>query len=233
LNLKEYALIVAGGKGTRIKSTLPKQFIELNGKPILLHTIEAFYRYSTQIKIVLVLPKDDFSIWSSICNKFNFTYPILLEGGGDTRFQSVKNGLGRIEGEGLVAIHDGVRPLVSEDIIGASFRLATVHQSAVAAVRLKESLRMTDQDNTKAVDRSKFRLIQTPQTFDLQLIKRAYEIKEDASLTDDASVAEKAGHVISLFEGSYENIKITTTEDLIVAEALMEGKKNVKTRIQN
>jgi 2-C-methyl-D-erythritol 4-phosphate cytidylyltransferase len=233
LNLKEYALIVAGGKGTRIKSTLPKQFIELNGKPILLHTIEAFYRYSTQLKIVLVLPKDDFSIWSSICDKFNFTYPILLEGGGDTRFQSVKNGLSRIEGEGLVAIHDGVRPLVSEDIIGASFRLAAVHQSAVAAVRLKESLRMTDQDNTKAVDRSKFRLIQTPQTFDLQLIKRAYEIKEDASLTDDASVAEKAGHVISLFEGSYENIKITTTEDLIVAEALMEGKKNVKTRIQN
>jgi 2-C-methyl-D-erythritol 4-phosphate cytidylyltransferase len=220
----ETALIVAGGKGTRIKSVLPKQFIELNGKPILLHTIEAFLRYSDKIKIVLVLPEDDFEIWNDISKKFNFTYPIILQKGGETRFQSVKNGLSKIEGEGLVAIHDGVRPLVSEDIIGASFRLAAVHQSAVAAVRLKESIRMTDQDNTKAVDRSKFRLIQTPQTFDLQLIKKAYETKEDHSLTDDASVAEKAGHIISLFEGSYDNIKITTQEDLIVARALMEGR---------
>jgi 2-C-methyl-D-erythritol 4-phosphate cytidylyltransferase len=218
----EYALIVAGGKGTRIKSSLPKQFIELNGKPILFHTIEAFYRYSDKINIVLVLPEDDFEIWNTICKKFNFTKPIILQKGGESRFQSVKNGLSKIEGAGLVAIHDGVRPLVSEDIIGASFRLAAVHQSAVAAVRLKESIRMTDQDNTKAVDRSKFRLIQTPQTFDLQLIKKAYEIKEDTSLTDDASVAERAGHIISLFEGSYENIKITTQEDLIVAKALME-----------
>jgi 2-C-methyl-D-erythritol 4-phosphate cytidylyltransferase len=224
----EYALIVAGGKGTRIKSSLPKQFIELIGKPILLHTIEAFYRYSDKINIVLVLPEDDFEIWNVICKNFNFTKPIILQKGGESRFQSVKNGLSKIEGAGLVAIHDGVRPLVSEDIIGASFRLAAVHQSAVAAVRLKESIRMTDQDNTKAVDRSKFRLIQTPQTFDLQLIKKAYEIKEDASLTDDASVAERAGHIISLFEGSYENIKITTQEDLIVAKALMEGRKEVR-----
>ncbi len=223
VNKAEYVLIVAGGKGTRIKSALPKQFIELNGKPILLHTLEAFYRYSEKIKVVLVLPEDDFGIWRSICEKFEFTRPLHLQKGGDSRFQSVRNGLSLLEGEGLVAIHDGVRPLVSADIIGASFRLAAVHQSAVAAVRLKESIRMTDQDNTKAMDRSKFRLIQTPQTFDLQLIKKAYEIKEDASLTDDASVAERAGHVISLFEGSYENIKITTPEDLIVAKALMDG----------
>jgi len=225
LKLIEYALIVAGGKGTRIKSSLPKQFIELIGKPILLHTIEAFICYSDNIKIVLVLPEDDFPIWESICKKFNFSYPIVLQKGGETRFQSVKNGLGRIEGEGLVAIHDGVRPLISSDIIGASFRLAAAHQSAVAAVRLKESIRMTDQNNTKAMDRSKFRIIQTPQTFHLQLIKKAYEIKEDPSLTDDASVAEKAGHIISLFEGSYENIKITTSEDLVVAEALMNSRK--------
>jgi len=225
LKLIEYALLVAGGKGTRIKSSLPKQFIELVGKPILLHTIEAFISYSDNIKIILVLPEDDFPIWESICKKFNFSYPIVLQKGGETRFQSVKNGLGRIEGEGLVAIHDGVRPLISSDIIGASFRLAAAHQSAVAAVRLKESIRMTDQDNTKAMDRSKFRIIQTPQTFHLQLIKKAYEIKEDPNLTDDASVAEKAGHIISLFEGSYENIKITTSEDLVVAEALMNSRK--------
>ena len=130
----------------------------------------------------------------------------------------------KISGPGLVAIHDGVRPLVSQDIIAASFRLAAVHRSAVAAVRLKESIRITDQDNTKSIDRSRFRIIQTPQTFEVELIKKAYEMKEDPSLTDDAGVAERAGHTISLFEGSYENIKITTSEDLIIAEALLKQK---------
>lgn len=225
-DLKEYALIVAGGKGTRIKSKLPKQFLELNGLPILMHTINAFFRYSDSIRVILVLPEDDFETWAELCKKHNFNKPIQLQTGGETRFQSVKNGLSIIEGDGLVAIHDGVRPLVSEDIIGASYRLAAVHQSAVAAVRLKESIRMTDQDNTKAVDRSRFRLIQTPQTFQVNLIKKAYQSKDDPSLTDDASVAERAGHIISLFEGSYENIKITTPEDLVVAEALMNSKKN-------
>jgi len=222
----EYALIVAGGKGTRIKSNVPKQFIELNGKPILLHTVEAFYRYSSGLTVILVLTADDVDIWNGICKKFNFTRPVVLQKGGATRFQSVRNGLDTIEGEGLVAIHDGVRPLVSEDIIGASFRLAAIHHCAVAAVRLKESLRMTDQDYTKAVDRSRYRLIQTPQTFDVQLIRKAYQIREDVSLTDDASVAEKAGHRISLFEGSFENIKITTPEDLVMAEALMKARSN-------
>jgi 2-C-methyl-D-erythritol 4-phosphate cytidylyltransferase len=225
--LQEYALIVAGGKGTRIKSPVPKQFLKIKGKPVLLHTIEAFYRYSEAIQIILVLPEDDFETWHAIVQKFQFNKPITLQKGGETRFQSVKNGLAKIESnaclpeQGLVAIHDGVRPLVSPDIIGASFRLAAVHKSAVAAVRLKESIRMTDQDNTKAMDRSKFRLIQTPQTFQIALIKKAYEMKEDASLTDDASVAERAGHVISLFEGSYRNIKITTEEDLLIADALL------------
>lgn len=220
---QETALIVAGGKGTRIKSAIPKQFIELKGKPILLHTLDAFIRYSPNIRIVLVLPEDDFGVWENIRTKFKFEFPVQLQKGGESRFQSVRNGLQKVE-TGLVAIHDGVRPLVSEDIIGASFRLAAIHKCAIAAVRLKESIRMTDQDNTKAVDRSRFRLIQTPQTFEVDLIKRAYEIKEDPSLTDDASVAERAGNIISLFEGSYENIKITTPEDLVVAEALMQSR---------
>lgn len=219
---REYAIIVAGGKGTRIKSATPKQFLELGGKPILLHTLEAFFRYREDIKVILVLPQDDFATWEAIVKKYSFSNPVTLAQGGDTRFQSVKNGLNKIQGDGYVAIHDGVRPLVSENIIAASFQLAAVHQSAVAAVRLKDSIRVTDQDNTKALDRSKFRLIQTPQTFALSLIKKAYEQKEDESLTDDASVAEKAGHKISLFEGSYENIKITTPEDLIVGEALLK-----------
>ncbi|GCC52293.1 2-C-methyl-D-erythritol 4-phosphate cytidylyltransferase [Chryseotalea sanaruensis] len=224
MNLKEYALIVAGGKGTRMKTKLPKQFLALSGLPVLMHTINAFYRYNANTEVILVLPEDDFQLWEELCVKHNFKKNIKLQKGGDSRFQSVKNGLSLIEGEGLVAIHDGVRPLVSEDIIGASYRLAAVHDSAVAAVRLKESIRMTDQDNTKAMDRSRFRLIQTPQTFKTALIKQAYEGKEDASLTDDASVAERAGHVISLFEGSYENIKITTPEDLVVAKALMDDR---------
>src|SRR5690349_14544540 len=225
MNSKEYALIVAGGKGTRIKSKLPKQFLEINGLPILMHTINAFHRYSENVAIILVLPEDDFETWESLCKKYDFKKKLVVQKGGDTRFQSVKNGLEKIEGDGLVAIHDGVRPLVSEDIIGASFRLAAVHESAVAAVRLKESIRMTDQDNTKAMDRSRFRLIQTPQTFQVELIKKAYSLKEDDTLTDDASVAERAGHAISVFEGSYENIKITTPEDLVVAEALLQSRR--------
>ena len=221
---KEYALIVAGGKGTRIKNSLPKQFIELNGKPVLLHTLEAFFKYSQNITVILVLPEENFSIWEQICKKFNFTKPFILQKGGASRFESVRNGLDKIEDNGLVAIHDGVRPLVSEALIGASFRHAAIHRSAVAAVPLKESLRIKDQDLTKAVDRGLYHQIQTPQTFDIQLIKKAYQTKEDPSLTDDASVAEKAGHVISLFEGSFENIKITTLEDLVIAEALLKQK---------
>jgi 2-C-methyl-D-erythritol 4-phosphate cytidylyltransferase len=227
LGQSEYAIIVAGGKGTRMRNTVPKQFLEINGKPILLHTLQAFFRYSEKIKIILVLPKDDFQIWDNIASKYNFNKPLVLQEGGDTRFQSVKKGLEKIEGDGLVAIHDGVRPLVSEDIIGASFRIAAVHRSAVAAVRLKESIRVTDQDQTKAVDRSKYRVIQTPQTFQVSLIKKAYTMREDESLTDDASVAERSGLSISLFEGSYANIKITTAEDLIVAEALLNAKQQL------
>jgi 2-C-methyl-D-erythritol 4-phosphate cytidylyltransferase len=220
--LKEYAIIVAGGKGTRMNNVVSKQFIEINGLPILMHTIKAFIAYSEKVNIILVLPEDELEVWNKLCQQYNFKVKLTIAIGGDSRFQSVKNGLAKIEShDGLVAIHDGVRPLVSKDIIGASFRLAAVHKSAVAAVRLKESIRITNQDTTKAVDRSDYRLIQTPQTFDLAMIKKAYEIKEEQSLTDDASVVERAGYKISLFEGSYTNIKITTPEDLVIAEAFL------------
>jgi 2-C-methyl-D-erythritol 4-phosphate cytidylyltransferase len=224
LNKKQYALIVAGGKGTRIKSKTPKQFLELCGKPILLHTIGAFLKYDPSITIILVLPANDLKLWTEIVEKYNFTTPLILQEGGDTRFQSVKNGLQKIQGDGLVAIHDGVRPLVSEEIISTSFKLAAMHQSAVASVELKESIRVTEQNSTKALDRSKFRLIQTPQTFDVQAIKKAYAVSENNTMTDDASVAENAGMAITLFEGSYSNIKITTPEDLLIAEILLKNK---------
>jgi 2-C-methyl-D-erythritol 4-phosphate cytidylyltransferase len=224
MTTQEYAIIVAGGKGTRINSATPKQFLELDGLPILMHTLQAFYRYSSSINIILVLPQTDVSFWNSLCGKFNFDIPYTLAAGGDTRFQSVRNGLRKIKGDGLVAIHDGVRPLVTTAMIAESFRLAAICQSAVAAVLLKESIRVTEKEKTIAVDRSKFRLIQTPQTFQVDMIRKAYEIEEDPTLTDDASVAERSDHVITLFEGSYENIKITTPEDLIVAQALLQAR---------
>lgn len=207
-----------------MKSDVPKQFMRLKGLPVLAHTINAFLSYNPSISIILVLPSDEIKTWKEICEELKYDPPLTIVTGGETRFQSVKNGLNQINDDsGLVAIHDGVRPLIATDIIGASFRLAAVHGSAVAAVRLKESIRITDQDTTRAVDRSQFRLIQTPQTFRVDIIRKAYELKENPSLTDDASVAEQAGHKISLFEGSYANIKITTPEDLIVAEALLSS----------
>ncbi|MBM3178165.1 MAG: 2-C-methyl-D-erythritol 4-phosphate cytidylyltransferase [Bacteroidetes bacterium] len=225
MKTREFAIIVAGGKGTRIKSAVPKQFLELDGKPVLMHTIQAFQDYSPETGIVVVLPADDLKLWSDLCAKHQFKANINVVTGGESRFRSVKNGLEQVPDDCLVAIHDGVRPLVSSDIIGASYRLAAVHGSAVAAVRLKESIRMTDQDNTKAMDRSRFRLIQTPQTFNAGMIKKAYLVKEQPSMTDDASVAEYSGHIISLFEGSYENLKITTPEDLVVAQALFTSRR--------
>jgi 2-C-methyl-D-erythritol 4-phosphate cytidylyltransferase len=220
MNSKEYALIVAGGKGTRIKSDKPKQFLPLNGMPVLMHTILAFYRYSQSIDVVLVLPQDQIELWHTLCVEHNFTKPVTIQPGGESRFQSVKRGLEKME-QGLVAIHDGVRPLVSEEIIAASFRLAAKNDSAVSAVPLKESIRIVEHDRTSALDRTKFKLIQTPQTFKVSLIRKAYDMEEDPTLTDDASVAERDGCRISLFDGSFDNIKITTTEDIVIAEALL------------
>ena len=228
-HLKEYALIVAGGKGTRFGGRLAKQFLTLGGKPVLLHTIERFYEYAPEIDVVLVLPQDDLESWNVLAKQHRFRKPLIVEAGGATRFQSVKNGLKKLSGNGLVAIHDGVRPLVQIDTIRKSFELAAVHGAAVAAVQLKESLRVLQPfdsgTKTAAVSRANYRLIQTPQTFQLQLIQKAYAIAEEEDLTDDASVAEKAGFPVFLFEGNYTNIKITTPEDLIVAEALMRAQQ--------
>lgn len=233
----EYALIVAGGRGIRFGSAIPKQFLELNGRPVLLHTLDAFYRYADSIQVVLVLPEAHFPAWNELSKKHAFQKPLILEKGGATRFQSVKNGLKHVSDGGFVAIHDGVRPLVSVEIIEASFRLVKAHGVAVAAVGLKESLRMLDPGQpgqkdgpslggTKAVDRSLYKMIQTPQTFSAGLIKDAYSRPENPALTDDASVAESAGYPVFLFEGSYENIKITTAEDLVMAEALLKAGKS-------
>lgn len=223
--MNEYALIVAGGKGIRFGSEIPKQFVKLAARPILMHSIEAFYEYSNRIKVVLVLPEGDISLWHSLTMEHKFNRPIEIVKGGATRFQSVKNGLDLVPDNALVAIHDGVRPLVTTDVIGESFRLAATHQSAIACVPLKESLRVVTGQSEEtmtshAVNRSGYRLVQTPQTFHASLIKTAYLIQEDPDLTDDASVAEKAGYSVSLFMGRYDNIKITHPEDVLFAEAI-------------
>jgi 2-C-methyl-D-erythritol 4-phosphate cytidylyltransferase len=225
MHYQEYALIVAGGKGTRMQHATSKQFIEIKGLPVLMHTLLAFYRYSPDIPVVLVLPEDEIQTWGQLCEKYNFHKPLIVQPGGNTRFQSVKNGLRKIDGDGLVAIHDGVRPMVSTAIIKASFEQSARHGAAIASVPLKESIRQIEAGSSHALDRSHYHLIQTPQTFDVALIQASYQHPEYPHLTDDASVAENAGHPITLFEGSYENIKITTEEDLVIVEALMNRRE--------
>ena len=184
--IKDYALIVAGGSGSRMNSDIPKQFLPVNGLPVIMHSINAFYTYNNNLQIIIVLPASDLNIWEDLRKAYSFSLPVDIATGGTTRFQSVKNGLERIEGDGIVAIHDGVRPLVNREIIAASYQIAALHGSAIAAVRLKESIRMTDKDQTKTVDRSKFRIIQTPQTFKINIIKQAYHLGEIDEFTDDA-----------------------------------------------
>ncbi len=225
-NHKKFALIVAGGKGSRMQSETPKQFLPLAGVPILMRTIDAFYAYAMDIHLLLVLPPSDIDRWKALCEQYAYSNAgkIHLVAGGKSRFQSVKNGLNSIKGKGIVAIHDGVRPLVSVDIIASSFAIAAAKGNAIAAVRLKDSIRQAGENGTVAANRSLYRLVQTPQSFLVDLVKSAYTQPEADTMTDDASVVERAGHDIQLFEGSYDNIKITTPEDMIIAEALWQSR---------
>ncbi|GAB3513855.1 IspD/TarI family cytidylyltransferase [Emticicia fontis] len=228
---QKYAVLVAGGSGTRMGSEVPKQFLPLAGKPILLHTIDQFMRVN-RIKIILVLPEKDIEYWHSITKQQSLEVEsyqsIKIVIGGKSRFQSVKNGLVHVENNSLVAVHDGVRPLIDAEIIEKSFKTADELGSAVTSVQLKDSIReVGENQQNKAVERTKFRLMQTPQTFQSELIKKAFEVDEQNFFTDCASVLEFAGFPINLTEGSYENIKITTPEDLIVAEALLRSRQSI------
>lgn len=225
--MNRYALIVAGGTGSRMGSNTPKQFMLLDGMPVLMHTIQAFLDFSPVINVVLVLPAESVGTWVKLCESHNFMNNALVVHGGESRYHSVKNGLNAItDPDGYVAIHDGARPLIRPDIIAASFNLAETFGSAIASTMLKESLRRISGNLTISVNRSAYRLIQTPQTFKVRLIKDAYQaINYHSDLTDDASVAEAYGHVIHLFDGDFRNIKITTPEDLLIARALIENKK--------
>ncbi|WP_266203784.1 2-C-methyl-D-erythritol 4-phosphate cytidylyltransferase [Pontibacter kalidii] len=215
----EYAIIVAGGSGSRMQHDLPKQFIQVAGKPILMHTIERFYKYNPAVRIVVVLPQEQLNTWRSLCQKHDFRLFHMTVPGGATRFGSVKNGLDAVMGDGLVAVHDGVRPFVEVETIQKAYEAAAKYGSAVVAVPPKDSIRELTEEGSHAVPRAKYKLVQTPQVFQASILRKAYEQPEQEHFTDDASVVESTGESITLVEGSYRNIKITTPEDLILAEA--------------
>lgn len=221
--MKKFVIIVAGGSGLRMGTDLPKQFLELCGKPVLMHTIQRFYDFDPHCELILVLPLLQQEYWSQLCLDHSFTPPHRVATGGETRFHSVQNGLRLIQGEGIVFIHDGVRPLVSLETLGRCFETARELGNALPVLPVHESLRLLEGDQNRAVDRSKYLIVQTPQTFHSAQILQAFSQPYNHAFTDDATVAEKAGFPIHLVEGNRENIKITTPTDLIIAGAFMQG----------
>lgn len=222
---KNYVLIVAGGKGKRMGADIPKQFLKINNYPLILHTINKFLKTIKNPELIIVLPEDYFTLWKKVVKDYGFSRDHKLVKGGCERFFSVKNALNTLNGDGIIAIHDAVRPLVEESVILEAFYNAKKFGSAVPAVPVFESVRKIENNQSSAVNRNDFILIQTPQTFRLPLIKKAYNTEYISSFTDDAGVYEAAGNNIHLIEGNKENIKITTPSDLSLASAYLEVKK--------
>ena len=220
-NMKKTVIIVAGGHGSRMNSDIPKQFIEIKGQPVLMHTIERFYAYDNDISIILVLPENQIDYWEKLCEGKDFSIPHQITKGGETRFHSVKNGLILAENTNLIAVHDGVRPFVNIETIARCFDAAERQQAVIPVVDSVDSLRKVTDSGNEACNRSQYKLVQTPQMFNAELLQKAYEQEYDAVFTDDASVVEKLGYCIYLVEGNRENIKITTAFDLKLAECLV------------
>lgn len=216
----DYVIIVAGGKGLRMGGDVPKQFQLLGNQPVLMHTLQRFADDCKDLQIILVLPQEQIEYWSDLGEKYHFGVEHWIVAGGETRFHSVQNGLAQIpdDAEGVVAVHDGVRPLVSREVIGKCFEEARRKKAVVPVVPVVESLRHVSDG---AVPRADYRLVQTPQTFDIQLLKQAYRQPFSKDFTDDASVVEAFGHPITMVEGNRENIKLTTPFDLRIAEMLL------------
>ena len=237
-DLTKYAIIVAGGKGVRMGGETPKQFLPLGGKPVLMRTMERFVDAEPTVRIFLVLPEDQMEAWQRLCVRHKFHIQHTVVEGGATRFHSVKNGVRAIEEinklqpseRAIVAIHDGVRPFVSADVIRRCFDVADLTGSAVPVIPVHETLRQikqksdgADANYSKTVDRNRYRLVQTPQTFRLSLLSEAFQQLYEKKFTDDAAVVEAIGEDVSLIEGNRENIKLTTPFDLLVAEALLQN----------
>jgi 2-C-methyl-D-erythritol 4-phosphate cytidylyltransferase len=223
---QNYAIIVAGGSGMRMRSVVPKQFLLLKGRPVLMHTIEAFYHSDARPQIITILPADFHVYWQQQCVEHGFSIPHQLVKGGETRFHSVKNGLDVIpsDADSLVAIHDAVRPLTSSRIIDESYKHAAINGNAITAVKSRDSIRQLKDGGSISLTRDEIYLVQTPQTFLSAQIKKAYQQAYNKKFTDDASVAEAAGFPVSLIEGDHRNIKITFPEDIALAELLMSEK---------
>lgn len=219
--LEKFVIIVAGGKGKRMNSQNPKQFMHIAGRPVLMHTIEKFSFYPDEFKIIVVLPAPYIDFWKSLCKRFDFNADHEVIEGGDVRFYSVKNGLQLIKNDCIVGIHDGVRPLVNNTTIHNVYQVAESKGNAVPVVKISESIRKLVDETSIPVERKEFRLIQTPQCFQSELILRAYDQEFQKSFTDDATVVEVLGEKINLVEGNYENIKITRPVDLQFAEAFL------------
>lgn len=219
--MEQSVVIVAGGKGHRMNNILPKQFILLNGKPLLMYSIRAFFEYSEEMNIVVVLPEDLMDYWDELCDRHSFP---VLHGrvkGGSSRFDSVKNGLDQIGNEGYVAIHDGARPCVTPSMIKRCFDHAVEYGNALPVVPPHESVRLLEDQHNRAIERYRIRICQTPQVFVSEQIKAAYNQPFVPQFTDDATVLEAKGYMLSLLEGDPGNIKITTPLDLAIAEAIL------------
>lgn len=222
--MDRYAILVAGGKGLRMGSDIPKQFLPLRGRPVLMHTIDVFRRTYPDIHIILVLPREQQDYWRQLCGQHDYDVELCVADGGETRFHSVHNGLSQIPdgARGVVGVHDGVRPFVSPETIRRCYEAAEECGAVVPVVPVVETVRQVLADGSSmTVDRNAYRLVQTPQTFDIQLLKKAYGQPFDPFFTDDASVVEAMGHPIKLVEGNNENIKLTNPADLKLAEGMV------------
>lgn len=220
--MDNHLIIVAGGTGSRMGAELPKQFLEIQNKPILLHTLERFHSFDPHLHIVIVLHPDYADYWRDLAKTLGVSIPHTIVKGGKERFDSVRNGLSAIDSaEGIVGIHDAVRPLVARQTFETCYNSARMHGSAIPVVAINDSIRYVEHGKNQIADRSKFRLVQTPQCFELSLLRKAFEQPYHPSFTDDASVVESLGVSLHLVEGNRENIKITTPEDLRLADVLL------------
>ena len=219
----DYVIIVAGGKGLRMGSDIPKQFLPIGGRPVLMRTLERFRAYDADIQIILVLPEAQQTYWHELCEQYDFKVPYQLTNGGPTRFHSVQNGLALVpdDAEGVVGVHDGVRPFPSIEVIRNCYQTAREKKAVIPVIPVVETVRHLEDEGSVTVPRGDYRLVQTPQTFDIQLLKAANRQPFNDGFTDDASVVESYGHPITLVEGNRENIKITTPYDLKIAEVLI------------
>ena len=221
--MNKYAIIVAGGTGSRMKGDTPKQFMQLSGKPVILYSIEAFFKYDPSVQIILVIHPDYLSLWENLAREYKISIPLQVVAGGKTRFDSVKNGLRLIQDNGLVAVHDAARPVINDDFIGRLFSAASTYGSAIPVVHLNDTIRIIEGDISHQQDRTFLRAVQTPQVFRVQELQRAYSQPYQSNFTDDGSVLETAGFPLHLTEGRQGNIKITHLQDIAVAEVLIKS----------